>query len=295
VVDRHLDDDAYRKLLGLQDELRRFLAWRDSRAASAGISSGQHQLLLSIRGHDHSAGPTIGDVADHLSLRHHSAVELVQRAEAAGLVTRRGDPVDRRAVRLAVSESGRRVLEDLEPLHAEELRRLASDLGPIADGIAAEVPVRSTSAGRRAVAGGVAEGAASISGATGTPAARAAAGAARVRVAHVLDGPDPAAGTRVLVDRIWPRGVRAESAPFEEWLSGVAPTSDLRRWHGDRIERFDELRDRYLAELRVGGDVGLDRLRELCGAGPVTLVTASEDLEHCAARVLADHLATDGP
>nr|MDA8291180.1 MarR family winged helix-turn-helix transcriptional regulator [Actinomycetota bacterium] len=136
MTDDRFGDDSYRELLALQDELRRFLSWRDARAATAGLSSGQHQLLLAIRGHRGPSEPTIGDVAEHLSLRHHSAVELVQRAEAAGLLLRRLDETDRRRVRLALSETGRRVLEALEPLHAEELRRLSSGVGTLADGIA---------------------------------------------------------------------------------------------------------------------------------------------------------------
>jgi len=288
VTDRPLADDAYRELLDLQDDLRRFLSWRDSRAAGAGLSAGQHQLLLSIRGHDDPAGPTIGDVADHLSLRHHSAVELVQRAEAAGLVVRRGDASDRRRVRLALGDAGLRALEALEPLHAEELRRLASGIGAIADGI--ERPARAATRAARAAD----ESRAGVRPARSGPSpadARPAGATGATRVAHVHDAPGRDAGTRVLVDRSWPRGVRADDAPFDEWLSGVAPSSELRRWFAETGDRFEEFRARYVAELRSGGADGVARLHALRAEGPVVLLTAATDLERSAARVLADELA----
>ena len=79
-----LTDADYDKLLQLRDGLRRFLRWSAQQAEEAGVTPAQHQLLLVVRAHPSS--PTIGDVADHLMLRHHSAVELVDRAVAAGLV-----------------------------------------------------------------------------------------------------------------------------------------------------------------------------------------------------------------
>src|SRR5689334_14915955 len=95
-----LGDDQYRELLAFRTGLRRFLRWSEEQAAAAGLTPQQHQLLLAIRGS--ATPPSVGDVADLLLLRHHSAVELVDRAEQAGLVIRGSDPVDRRLVRLAV-------------------------------------------------------------------------------------------------------------------------------------------------------------------------------------------------
>lgn len=130
-----LDDEDYRRLLSLRDGLRVFLRWSARQAKSVGLTPGQHQLLLVVKGHDDPTGPTIGDVAEHLLLRHHSAVELSDRAEAAGLISRRPDATDRRAVRLHLTPLGRRRLEGLSRLHVEELRRFAEKVGPLWDGL----------------------------------------------------------------------------------------------------------------------------------------------------------------
>src|SRR3954449_994537 len=94
-----LSGDDYQRLLEFRDGLRRFLRWSEDQAAAAGLTPAQHQLLLAVRGHAGAGDPTIGDVADHLLLRHHSVVGLVNRAEAAGLVTRWADADDQRVVR----------------------------------------------------------------------------------------------------------------------------------------------------------------------------------------------------
>jgi DNA-binding MarR family transcriptional regulator len=118
-------DDDYRRLLELRDGLRRFLRWSEEQARAAGITPAQHQLLLAIRGHDGDRGPTVGEVAGHLLLRHHSAVGLIDRAEAAGLVVRGPDPDNPSAVRLRLTEGGSRRLEALSELHLQELEHLA--------------------------------------------------------------------------------------------------------------------------------------------------------------------------
>ena len=119
------DDRDYRRLLELRTGLRQFLRWSEQQAEAVGITPAQHQLLLAIRGHPRREPPTIGDVADSLMLRHHSAVGLVDRAVTAGLVHRRSDPVDRRVVRLQLTALGARRLRQLSGAHLEELRRLA--------------------------------------------------------------------------------------------------------------------------------------------------------------------------
>jgi DNA-binding MarR family transcriptional regulator len=119
------DDRDYRRLLELRTGLRQFLRWSEQQAEAVGIAPAQHQLLLAIRGHPRREPPTIGDVADSLMLRHHSAVGLVDRAVTAGLVHRRSDPVDRRVVRLQLTALGARRLRQLSGAHLEELRRLA--------------------------------------------------------------------------------------------------------------------------------------------------------------------------
>jgi DNA-binding MarR family transcriptional regulator len=118
-------DEDYRRLLELRTGLRRFLRWSEQQAQAAGLTPAQHQLLLAIRGHPDERGPTVGDVADHLLLRHHSAVGLIDRAEAAGLVARRPDPSNSSAVRLGLTERGSRQLEALSELHLQELEHLA--------------------------------------------------------------------------------------------------------------------------------------------------------------------------
>lgn len=95
----------------------------------------QHQLLLAIRGHPDPRGPTIGDVAEHLLLRHHSAVGLVDRAETAGLVHRRQDREDHRVVRLRLTARGAEKLRQLTASTLEELGRLSPRLRPVWAGL----------------------------------------------------------------------------------------------------------------------------------------------------------------
>jgi DNA-binding MarR family transcriptional regulator len=118
-------DEDYRRLLELRTGLRRFLRWSERHAEAAGLTPAQHQLLLAIRGHADPRGPTVGDVAGYLLLRHHSAVGLVDRAEAAGLLARSQDPANLSTVRLRLTDKGSHQLEALSELHIEELAHLA--------------------------------------------------------------------------------------------------------------------------------------------------------------------------
>ena len=120
-----LTDADYEDLLALRTGLRRFLRWSEQQAEASCLTPAQHQLLLAIRGHRGADGPTVGEVADYLLLRHHSAVGLVDRADAAGLVRRVRDPQDHRVVRLQLTPTGTKRLEALSELHVEELQRLA--------------------------------------------------------------------------------------------------------------------------------------------------------------------------
>lgn len=120
-----LPDDVYARLLRLRTDLRRFERWSAEQARAAGLTPMQHQLLLAIRGHADRRGPTIGDVADYLLLRHHSAGELTQRAEAAGLLRRVRDSDDHRVIRLQLTAEGSGRLEALTAIHLEELERLS--------------------------------------------------------------------------------------------------------------------------------------------------------------------------
>ncbi|GAA1022305.1 hypothetical protein Aple_075420 [Acrocarpospora pleiomorpha] len=121
-----LDDGQYARLLAVRVGVRRFLRWSEERAAEVGLTATQHQLLLAIRGHDDSRGPTIGELADYLCTRHHSTVQLIDRVEQLGLVARnRGEGKDRRVVRLKLTSAGKGKLALLSATHLEELRRLA--------------------------------------------------------------------------------------------------------------------------------------------------------------------------
>lgn len=111
----------------------------------------------------------------------------------------------------------------------------------------------------------------------------------QVRLRRVYDDPSPDDGVRVLVDRVWPRGISKSAARLDEWLKDVAPSTELRGWYGHRPERFTEFRRRYLAELAdPDRAAALERIRTLLRQGPVTLLTATKDIEHSQAAVLAD-------
>ncbi|HZP89583.1 MAG TPA: MarR family transcriptional regulator [Actinomycetota bacterium] len=132
---RTVTDEDYQRLLGLRTGLRRFLRWSEEQAVTSGLTPSQHQLLLAIRGHPDPRGPTIADVAGSLLLRHNSAVGLVDRAEASGLVRRRRDRLDGRVVRLSLTRRGQRLLESLSERHLEELARLARQMEPLLAGL----------------------------------------------------------------------------------------------------------------------------------------------------------------
>lgn len=123
-----ITDDDYRSLLEFRTGLRRFLRWSEQQAQTVGLSPAQHQLLLVVRGLSDPDGPTIGDAAEELLLRHHSAVGLVDRAEIAGLVSRQRARDDRRRIRLRLTPRGTEKLRRLTALHLEELSRLSRSL-----------------------------------------------------------------------------------------------------------------------------------------------------------------------
>jgi uncharacterized protein YeaO (DUF488 family) len=106
-----------------------------------------------------------------------------------------------------------------------------------------------------------------------------------VRVKRVYDPPTPEDGVRILVDRLWPRGVKREEAKVDLWLKDIAPSADLRRWFGHDPARWPGFRDRYRAEL--AGNPALDELLALVAEGrQVTLLFAAKDTEHNNAVVL---------
>jgi uncharacterized protein YeaO (DUF488 family) len=109
-----------------------------------------------------------------------------------------------------------------------------------------------------------------------------------VQVRRIYDQPTTEDGIRVLVDRVWPRGIRKEAAAIDEWVKDVAPSTELRKWYGHVPERFVQFEARYRDELgQSTSRTALDHLRALAKKSPVTLLTATKDVEHSQAAVLA--------
>lgn len=137
---RAIGDRDYAELLRFRVALRRFLRWSEEEARAAGLTPGQHQLLLTVRGHPNEAGPTVGETAEYLMLRHHSAVELIDRAAGAGLVRRVRDEHDHRVVRLRLTPLGETQIAELSRSHLEELHRFAPLLGWLEGPLSDECP-----------------------------------------------------------------------------------------------------------------------------------------------------------
>lgn len=112
-----------------------------------------------------------------------------------------------------------------------------------------------------------------------------------IRVRRVYDDPTDGDGQRILVDRLWPRGLRRADAALDQHATAAAPSDALRRWYGHVPERLEEFRQRYLAELDAPDAAGvLDDLLALARNGPITLLTAARDLQLSHAPILAEHL-----
>ena len=118
----------FERLLEFRVTLRRFQRWSEDQAAAAGLTHVQHQLLVAIKGHPGGEPPTVGDLAGYLLLRPHSTVELVDRAELAGLVQRTRDPADGRVVRVRLTPEGDQIVQKLTRAHLERLHELATVL-----------------------------------------------------------------------------------------------------------------------------------------------------------------------
>jgi uncharacterized protein YeaO (DUF488 family) len=114
---------------------------------------------------------------------------------------------------------------------------------------------------------------------------------AQIQVRRVYEAPTPADGARVLVDRIWPRGLRKEAAHLDEWAKGVSPSTELRTWYQHDPAKFGEFRRRYVAELKAPqAQAELKELRARAAREPVTLLTATKDADISEAAVLAELL-----
>jgi uncharacterized protein YeaO (DUF488 family) len=115
-----------------------------------------------------------------------------------------------------------------------------------------------------------------------------------VRLKRAYDAAAPTDGYRVLIDRLWPRGVSRERARLDAWEKDVAPSTELRRWFGHDPQRFEEFRHRYIEELRDHTSQ-LEALRSRAREGTLTLVYSAHDSEHNDAVVLAEVLTSGLP
>jgi uncharacterized protein YeaO (DUF488 family) len=114
----------------------------------------------------------------------------------------------------------------------------------------------------------------------------------RITYRRVYEDVSPADGVRVLVDRVWPRGLRKEDTRVDEWMRDIAPSTELRRWYAHDPDRFAEFRRRYLAELdNAERHRSAQRLREIAERSGLTLLTATRDIDHSQAAVLAHWLS----
>lgn len=111
----------------------------------------------------------------------------------------------------------------------------------------------------------------------------------KVQVRRAYDAPESSDGTRVLVDRLWPRGLSKEKAQLDDWCKQVSPSTELRKWYAHDPDKFDEFADRYRAELDdTERAEALDGLRKHAAAGTLTLLTAAKRSDISEATVLAD-------
>ena len=112
-----------------------------------------------------------------------------------------------------------------------------------------------------------------------------------VRIRRIYEGSSPQDGKRILVDRLWPRGVSKQAAHIDEWLKAVAPSTDLRRWYGHEPDKFGEFKRRYAGELADANHAEAWRhLVEEAASGTITLLTATKEINRSEAAVLAEWL-----
>jgi len=110
-----------------------------------------------------------------------------------------------------------------------------------------------------------------------------------LKIKRVYDPPSPEDGKRVLVDQLWPRGIRKEDAAIDEWPKEIAPTVEIRRWFGHDPAKYEEFKQRYAMELDDKADL-IDRIKNEARRGTVTLLFSARDIEHNNATVLKEIL-----
>lgn len=127
----------------------------------------------------------------------------------------------------------------------------------------------------------------------GTPKKRGEPGIEKppVLVERVYDHPTEGDGLRLFVDRLWPRGLRKDAFHFDDWAKDLAPSTELRHWYSHDVAGFDEFRERYVHELdSPAGRRAVERVQELAQGRPLVLLTATRDVSHSHAEVLAEYL-----
>ena len=113
-----------------------------------------------------------------------------------------------------------------------------------------------------------------------------------IRVKRVYEAKESDDGTRILVERLWPRGLKKEEAGIDEWMKDIAPSDELRRWFGHKVERWPEFKQRYIEELPDPKKSQLlEQLIQRAAREDITLVYAARDTEHNSARVLEELVA----
>jgi uncharacterized protein YeaO (DUF488 family) len=112
---------------------------------------------------------------------------------------------------------------------------------------------------------------------------------AKIRLKRAYEKPAPDDGLRILVERLWPRGLSKERAGIDLWMREVSPSPELRKWYGHDTAKWAEFQKRYRAELRANKHA-VEELREKCGSGSITFVYAASDEEHNSATVLKEFL-----
>jgi uncharacterized protein YeaO (DUF488 family) len=112
----------------------------------------------------------------------------------------------------------------------------------------------------------------------------------KIQIKRVYEKPDPKDGFRILVDRLWPRGLTKEKAAVDLWLKDIAPSTELRKWFGHDPEKWKEFQKKYLKELKENKEA-VDTLKEHLKKGTVTLLYAAKDEAHNEAEVLKDYFS----
>lgn len=110
-----------------------------------------------------------------------------------------------------------------------------------------------------------------------------------IRIKRIYEPPEPADGYRILVDRIWPRGVSKERASLDRWMKEIGPSDELRRWFDHEVSRWGEFKQRYTIELIARGDP-VDEILSIARKHPVTLLYSARDPDHNQAVALAEYL-----